>query len=176
MIRAIRYAWAAPASAVGLVAAAVAVGLGGRARIVDGVVEVGGGALGRWMRPGAGPLPCSAITFGHVVLGHDGATLARLRVHEHTHVRQYERWGVLFFPLYLGSSAWQWLRGRDAYRDNGFEVEAFLAADKAQASSHVTTAGAGSRRRRAGAGSTRRSARASTGERFSGFQTTDSSE
>jgi hypothetical protein len=41
------------------------------------------------------------------------------------HVRQYERWGVLFFPLYAASSLWQLARGRDPYRDNRFEREAF---------------------------------------------------
>jgi hypothetical protein len=40
-------------------------------------------------------------------------------------VRQYERWGVLFFPLYLGSSLWQLLRGRSPYYANRFEREAF---------------------------------------------------
>ena len=36
----------------------------------------------------------------------------------------------LFFPLYLGSSLWQWLRGRDPYRDNRFEREAFVATSR----------------------------------------------
>lgn len=145
MIRLVHYAWAAPASAVGLVAAVLALCLGARARSVNGVLEVAGGRLGRWMRPQAGPLPFAAITFGHVVLGHDGATLASLREHEHAHVRQYERWGVLLFPLYLGSSAWQWARGRDAYRDNCFEQEAFAAA--ARAAAGRTVAGTRARRR-----------------------------
>lgn len=71
-----------------------------------------------------------AITFGHVVIGQSHAVLAGLRVHEHEHVRQYERWGVLFFAAYLGSSAIQWLRGRDPYRDNRFERQA-RAAERA---------------------------------------------
>jgi len=60
-----------------------------------------------------------------VIIGLDARTLDSCRSHEHVHVRQYERWGPLFFPLYLGSSLWQWMRGRDPYRDNRFEVEAF---------------------------------------------------
>jgi hypothetical protein len=40
------------------------------------------------------------------------------------HVRQYERWGPLFVPAYLVSSLVLWLRGRDPYWDNPFEVEA----------------------------------------------------
>lgn len=130
-MRALRYAWAAPATVVGLAAAALALCTGARARKVDGVLEIDGGRIGNWMRPAAGRLPFAAITFGHVVLGRDRDTLACLRAHEHAHVRQYERWGVLFFPLYLGSSVWQWARGGDAYRDNRFEKEAFAVADPA---------------------------------------------
>jgi hypothetical protein len=65
------------------------------------------------------------MTLGHTILGRDRESLEVSREHEHVHVRQYERWGPLFIPAYLGSSAWMWLRGRDAYRDNPFEVEAF---------------------------------------------------
>jgi hypothetical protein len=39
-------------------------------------------------------------------------------------VRQYERWGLLFYPAYGLSSLWQLLRGRRPYWDNVFEVEA----------------------------------------------------
>jgi hypothetical protein len=55
----------------------------------------------------------------------DHQTLAHHRLHEHVHVRQYERWGVLFFPLYLASSLLQIARGRDPYLNNAFEREAF---------------------------------------------------
>ena len=69
-----------------------------------------------------------AITFGHVVLGVSHSELAEARDHEHAHVRQYERWGVLFFPLYLGSSGAQLVRGRHPYHDNAFERQACQAA------------------------------------------------
>jgi hypothetical protein len=59
-----------------------------------------------------------------VIVGVDRAELKRSRAHEQVHVRQYERWGILFFPLYLGSSLGQLLRGRRPYRDNRFEREA----------------------------------------------------
>ena len=42
--------------------------------------------------------------------------------------RQFERWGPLMGPAYLGASAWMWLSGRDAYRDNPFEVQAYREA------------------------------------------------
>ncbi|SFU27556.1 hypothetical protein SAMN05216552_1001109 [Pseudoduganella namucuonensis] len=69
-------------------------------------------------------LPFIAITFGHVVVGTTRPELERLRVHEHEHVRQYERWGAAFFAAYPLNSLWQLLRGRRPYLDNCFEVQA----------------------------------------------------
>jgi hypothetical protein len=120
-----RYAWPSPWSALGLVLGAVLCLLGGRMQRVQGTLEISGGALGRWAGGGVGPFGVTAITLGHVVLGSSPQMLAALRSHEQVHVRQYERWGVLFVPAYLASSAWQLLRGRHVYRDNWFEREAF---------------------------------------------------
>lgn len=119
------YAWAAPASLVGLMLAVPALFAGAGLRRIDGTLEIGGGRMPAWLRRLPGGIDVAAITFGHVILGRDEATLSLCRRHEQVHVRQYERWGVLFFPLYLGSSAWQWLRGRDPYWHNRFEVEAY---------------------------------------------------
>jgi len=58
------------------------------------------------------------------------AVLAEYRAHEHEHVRQYERWGVLFFFLYVGSSAALRLRGARPYWDNRFERQARAAQDR----------------------------------------------
>jgi hypothetical protein len=68
-----------------------------------------------------------AITLGHIILARDHATSARMRVHEHVHVRQYERWGAIFPFAYLAASAIAMIKGGDAYRDNAFEREAFAA-------------------------------------------------
>jgi hypothetical protein len=65
------------------------------------------------------------MTLGHTVLGRTPADLACTREHELVHVAQYERWGPLFIPAYLGASAWLWLRGRHPYWDNPFEKEAY---------------------------------------------------
>jgi hypothetical protein len=119
------YAWAAPASLIGLLVALPALLAGASLRRIDGTLEVAGGRLPLWLRRLPGGIDVAAITFGHVILGRDAATLGHCRRHEQVHVRQYERWGLLFFPLYLGSSAWQWLRGRDPYWHNRFEVEAY---------------------------------------------------
>ncbi|AKJ26988.1 hypothetical protein AAW51_0297 [Caldimonas brevitalea] len=120
-----RYVWAAPASAVGLLLALPCWACGGGAALVDGVLEVGGGRLSRWQRWLPQPLRFSAITFGHVILGVDRLALSACRRHEHVHVRQYEQLGLLFFPLYLGSSLWQLVRGGHPYFDNRFEREAY---------------------------------------------------
>lgn len=118
------YGWAAPTSSLGLVCAGLLLVRGARARCVDGVLEVSGGALADRVTRLSG---FSALTLGHVVLGQSEDCLHRLRTHEHVHVRQAERWGVLFIPIYLLAGLWQILRGRHAYYDNPFELEAFTA-------------------------------------------------
>lgn len=113
----LRYVWAAPCTLLGAAAAVLLLLSGARARVVRGVLEVSGGALPRC-------LPFDAITLGHVVIARTPRAMARWRRHERVHVRQCERWGPLFFPAYLLAGAWQRLRGRRAYWDNPFEVEA----------------------------------------------------
>jgi hypothetical protein len=125
---AIRYAWASPATAVGLLACGVALCAGGTIRIVDGVLEAGGGRIDRLASLLSPSARFVAITFGHVIVGIDHVSLRCVRSHEHVHVRQYERWGVLFFPLYLASSLVQLLSGRDPYFSNCFEREAYARA------------------------------------------------
>ena len=124
----LRYAWALPASLVGFVFGAICIACGARWRVIDGALEIDGGAVAVAVMRLPPPMRFGAITFGHVILGLDAPTLHACRCHEHVHVRQYERWGVLFFPLYLGSSLVQLLRGRDPYRDNCFEREAYRRA------------------------------------------------
>lgn len=125
-VRPLLYLWAGPASLLGLVCCGLALATGGGCRVVGGVLEVYGGAV-RWILRYLTVLPggAAALTLGHVVLGLDPAALAFTRVHERVHVRQYERWGPLFIPLYLLASLALLLRGRDPYRQNPFEREAF---------------------------------------------------
>ena len=120
----VRYLWASPATALGVAMALVARACGASGVIVNGVLEVGGGRLGQAITRLPRPFAFCAITFGHVVIGVDARSLAQFRAHERVHVEQYERWGILFFPLYIASSLWQALRGRRAYWDNHFEREA----------------------------------------------------
>jgi hypothetical protein len=130
------YAWAAPNSLLGLILGLFAMLLGASARVRSGALEFGGGGLGRAVSRLPTPVAFSAITFGHVILGIDTATLAAVRAHEQVHVRQYERWGPVFLPAYLVSSLWQLLRGRDPYRENHFEREAYAKASSMTAGSN----------------------------------------
>jgi hypothetical protein len=124
--RLLAYAWAAPYSLLGLFFGLMGLLFGAHARLREGALEFAFGARRSRLRAPGG---FAAITFGHVILGTDEATLAAVRAHEQVHVRQYERWGPLFIPAYLLSSLVQVLRGRSPYRDNRFEREAFAKAD-----------------------------------------------
>jgi hypothetical protein len=58
-----------------------------------------------------------AITFGHVIVFTREPT-PHLWSHELVHVRQYERYGLAFLPLYL------WLYARHGYASHPLEREA----------------------------------------------------
>ncbi len=125
MLRLLTMIWACPGTAVGLLAGLLGVVTGGRMRRVGRTLEFHGGCL-RWVLD-RWPFRAAAMTLGHVIVARDKDCLDVSREHELVHVRQYERWGPLFIPAYLGSSAWQWLRGRHPYWDNPFEREAYAA-------------------------------------------------
>ncbi len=126
--RLLRYLWAVPYTLVGLALGVVAVLFGATMRRYHGAVEVYGGRVGALLARVPQPFAFSAMTLGHVILAVDRSALAQLRRHEHVHVRQYERWGPLFVPAYLLSSLVQLLRGRNPYRENHFERQAYAAA------------------------------------------------
>jgi hypothetical protein len=112
--------WASPYTLLGL---CLGFALQGQRQFVDGVVEFHGPRIARFLN--RLPVAALAITFGHVVLAQTAAGLEITRKHERVHVRQYSLWGPLMGPAYLLCSAYLWLRGKDAYRDNPFEREAF---------------------------------------------------
>lgn len=125
-IRRLQFLWSLPNTAFGVLFVPLALSTGGGVRRIDDVLEVYGGAVS-WLLRRAVPLPtgATALTLGHVILGRSAASLSRCRAHERVHVRQYDRWGPLFIPAYLLASVAAGLRGRDPYRDNPFEREAF---------------------------------------------------
>ena len=126
--RLLRYLWAAPYTLVGVMLGALLLLFGAKWRTQGGVLEFFGGRIGMALARLPRSLGFSAMTLGHVILAVDRSALAQLRRHEWVHVRQYEHWGPLFVPAYLLSSLMQLLRGRNPYRENHFERQAYAAA------------------------------------------------
>jgi hypothetical protein len=122
-------AWALPYTLVGLLLGAIGLATGGHARIRGRAIEFHGGFV-TWF---VARLPLGeatlAFTLGHPVLGQSSTSLDIAHHHEMVHVRQYERWGPLMGVAYLGASLVLWLAGRDPYRDNPFEREAYALDD-----------------------------------------------
>lgn len=125
VLRVLAFIWASPYSLLGLLLGVIGLCTGGRARIRGRTIEFHGGAV-KWfvahLPPGSLTL---AITLGHTILGQSDASLDNARDHEMVHVRQFERWGPLMGPAYLLASLGLWFAGRNPYRDNPFEREAY---------------------------------------------------
>lgn len=126
LLETLKRLWAAPYTLLGVGVGLLGLATGGGLQVRRGVLEFHGGLV-RWIlerMPVIGG--AAAMTLGHVVLGLTPAALDITRDHEHVHVRQFERWGPLMGPAYIGCSAWLWLKGSPRpYRDNPFEVEAY---------------------------------------------------
>ena len=119
-LRLARYIWASPTTAVGLCAGILTLCTRGRVQRRQGALEFHGG-FSRWLARRWG---FSAMTLGHVIIGHDEWALDVCRDHEQAHVRQVERWGMTFIPAYLAASVLAWGRGEHYYFDNWFERDA----------------------------------------------------
>jgi len=117
--------WASPYSMIGLTIGAIGLATGGGGRVRDGVAEFHGGLPSWVVRHSPLRDRCGAITLGHTVIGQTEAVLDYAHDHEMVHVRQFERWGPLMGPAYLGASLVVWLAGGRAYLDNPFEKEAY---------------------------------------------------
>ena len=109
------YVWAAPTTAAGLLLGALSAT---RPRAHEGALLFTGvgGLAGRMLRWRG----FAAATLGHVIVA-AGEPSERLLRHELVHVRQAERWGPLFAPLYLAGLL------RYGYRQNPFERAAYHA-------------------------------------------------
>lgn len=111
------YVWAAPLTATGVLLGALS---RTRPQLRDGVLMFTGvRGLGGLMLRSRG---FAAATLGHAVITAHEPTQRLLR-HELVHVRQAERWGPLFAPLYLAGLI------RYGYRRNPFERAAYAAAE-----------------------------------------------
>ena len=94
LLRLIGYVWASPNTLIGLVLGLLSFQI---PRLVRGVIVYDGPVRGvLWI---VRAFRRSAITFGHVVLSNRRLE-GRLLAHELHHVRQYERLGPFYIPLY----------------------------------------------------------------------------
>jgi len=125
MWRLLAIIWTSPWTLLGIALGGLGLVTGGGVRCVGRVLEFHGGWLAWLLRSAPIAGGATAMTLGHTVLARTAGDLDRTREHELVHVAQYERWGPLFVPAYLGCSAWLWLRGRDPYWDNPFERDAY---------------------------------------------------
>ena len=129
MLQFVKILWALPNTLIGVTAGILGLLTGGSYQLHSGCLEFHGGlvtwALERMPLTGG----VLAMTLGHSVIGQTAEGLDVSRDHERIHVRQYERWGPFFLPAYLAVSVWLWCVGRDCYRENPFEVEAYAKAD-----------------------------------------------
>lgn len=119
--------WALPYTVLGLFLGTIGCCTGGGARVRGRTVEFYGGGVKRMLHLLPGGQFTLAMTLGHTILGQTEAALDIARDHELVHVAQYERWGPFLGPAYLGASAVLWALGRQPYRDNPFEREAYGA-------------------------------------------------
>jgi len=124
VLRFFQYLWALPYTLIGALFTPFVLATGGRAHVLDGVLELYGPLPEFWLRRVALVPNAAAITIGHVVLARDREALEFTRAHERAHVRQFERWGLAFVPAYLVAGAWALLSGDGAYRGNYFERDA----------------------------------------------------
>jgi hypothetical protein len=120
--------WASPWTLFGLLVGCLGLLWGGRIQRRGRVFEFFGAGAALFLRTFPLVSGASAVTFGHTVLARDQSALEATREHELVHVRQYERWGPMFVPAYLLCWLVLWLRGRNPYRDNPFEREAYDTA------------------------------------------------
>jgi len=115
LLRLLAYVWTSPNTLLGLLFGLLSFQ---RPRAVDGILVFDGPRRGSlWL---ISVFRRAAITYGHVVLS-NRPLAGRLRIHELHHVRQYERLGPLYIPLYLLIYAFT------GYRRHPFEEAARLA-------------------------------------------------
>ncbi len=120
----LKYLWALPNTIIGMVIGVLSLLTGGSAIRTGAVFEFHDG-FATWFLKNVTKSGILAMTLGYTILGKDRIALDDARDHEMIHVAQYGRWGPFFLPAYLISSIAQQIKGRDAYRDNMFEREAY---------------------------------------------------
>jgi hypothetical protein len=118
--------WTIPNTLLGIAVLAILAPWGAKARLVDGVLELNGPPIRRFLKRFFGG--AIGLTLGQTVLSWSPETHNMVRAHERVHVCQYLIWGPFFLPAYGLASTWVWIRGGDAYHGNPFEKQAYAIA------------------------------------------------
>lgn len=119
------YLWVSPITLICLPIAWWAKATGGGYAMHGTVLEVWGGKVGQQLERGIPLLGAvNAVTLGHLVAGVTLDHLDASRVHERTHVEQFERWGFFFPLVYLLRGLYAHWCGGHFYWDNPYEIEA----------------------------------------------------
>lgn len=85
------------------------------------------GPVARWLLCHHPLGAMQGLALGQVIFAAHAAPSHECLRHELTHVRQFERWGVLFPLLYAAESIRAAWTGQGAYAGNCFEVAAYAA-------------------------------------------------
>jgi hypothetical protein len=115
LLRVLAYVWTSPNTLLGLLLGLLTFQ---RPRQIDGILIFDSHVRG--FNKALSMFRRAAITYGHVVLSNRRVE-GRLLVHELHHVRQYERLGPMYIPLYV--LIWLFT----GYRKHPFEEAARLA-------------------------------------------------
>lgn len=125
VISLVKILWVSPWSLWGAAIGVMGILTGGGVQRRGRIVEFWGGLIPLFLRYFPFVAGSPVATFGHVVVGRSQRHLDACRPHQMIHVRQYECWGPLFIPMYLGWWFVLWCRGKRPYYDNPFEQEAY---------------------------------------------------
>ena len=129
MLKLVRYIWPRPYTLLGILLGLFATIMGAKMQFKEHIFAFSGGHLPKILKHLPFTKSFVAITLGHVVLAESLDSQSQFWRHECVHVRQYERWGILFVPAYFLASLWVWAHGNHPYRDNPFECEAYADED-----------------------------------------------
>jgi hypothetical protein len=120
----VRYLWPLPFSLLAALALILVVPLSVSFARRDGALQAYGPGAALLLRIVVPWMAASGLTIGHVLIYRNQADARTLHAHEIVHVRQWERWGLLFPLAYGVASVRAAMAGGHYYRDNVFEVEA----------------------------------------------------
>jgi hypothetical protein len=125
VVKVLLIAWTFPNTVLGILIGGLGIVTGGKFQIIGGCLEFHGGIIKSILSKNR----IAAMTLGHTIIGQTPEEMRIVRKHEQAHVRQYERWGPFFIPAYLLCSLYLIIRGREYYRNNPFEIEAYEIDD-----------------------------------------------